>query len=92
MSHVQYKFNRKILFKNTRVFSLTSKYSPSTMDISSIMSRLHLRHACADAGREAKSIHRCKPASPAPIPQNECNVTPPASHNKKKTANHQQIS
>lgn len=42
-----------------------------------MMSRLHLRHACADAGRDAKSMHRWRPASPAPIPQNECSVTPP---------------
>lgn len=54
------------------------------MDISSIMSRLHLRQACAAAGREAKSMHRCRPASPAPIPQNECNVTPPENQNNKK--------
>lgn len=48
------------------------------------MSRLHFRHACAAAGREAKSMHRCKPASPAPIPQNECNVTPPVNHKNQK--------
>lgn len=33
----------------------TSKNSPSTIEISSIIRRLHFLQACADAGREAKS-------------------------------------
>lgn len=69
---------------------LTSKYSPSTIDISSMMSRLHLRQACAEAGRFAKSMQRCRLASPAPIPQNECNVTPPEMNQTRfiETKNH----
>lgn len=39
--------------------------------------RLHLRHVWAAAGREANSTERLRLWSPAPIPANECNVTPP---------------
>lgn len=56
---------------------ITSKYSPSTIDISSMISILHLRQTCAVGDLEAISIPRSIVHSPLPIPAKECNVTPP---------------
>ncbi|KAE9526659.1 hypothetical protein AGLY_013307 [Aphis glycines] len=56
---------------------ITSKYSPSTIDISSIISILHLRQTCAVDGLDAISIPRSIVHSPLPIPAKECRVTPP---------------